>query len=131
MDMESKDDQKDDSFWSKNKMTGKPIYVAFASKKLEKDFEKLQKGRFEDKQLYKFIERAIADLKKDPICGTKIPRKLWPESYIKEHQITNLWKYDLPNAWRLIYTIFEDKVMILNVILEWFSHKDYERKFGY
>jgi len=112
-------------------MTGKPIYVAFGSKRLENDFEKLRKGRFEDKQLYKFIERAIDDLKKYPICGTKIPRKLWPKSYIKEHQITNLWKYDLPNAWRLIYTIFEDKVMILNVILEWFSHKDYERKFGY
>ena len=87
MDMESKDDQKDDSLRSKNTMTGKPIYVAFESKRLENDFEKLQKGRFEDKQLYKFIERAIADLKKDPICGTKIPRKLWPKSYIKEHQM--------------------------------------------
>jgi Txe/YoeB family toxin of Txe-Axe toxin-antitoxin module len=112
-------------------VTNKPIYVAFANKNLENDFEKLQKGKFEDKQLYKFIERAIIDLKKNPICGTKIPRKLWPISYIKEHKITNLWKYDLPNAWRLIYTIFEDKIMILNVILEWFSHKDYERKFRY
>ncbi|GAI89960.1 unnamed protein product [marine sediment metagenome] len=77
------------------------------------------------------VIRAIDDLKKNPTCGTKIPRKLWPKYYIKEYQITNLWKYDLPNAWRLIYTILEDKVMILNVILEWFSHKDYERKFRY
>ena len=112
-------------------MKDKPIYVAFANPKLENDFEKLQKSKFEDKQLYTFIERAIDDLKKNPTCGTKIPRKLWPKEYIKEYQITNLWKYDLPNAWRLIYTILEDKVMILNVILEWFSHKDYERKFRY
>lgn len=112
-------------------MKDKPIYVAFADSKLENDFEKLQKSKFEDKQLYTFIERAIDDLKKNPTCGTKIPRKLWPKEYIKEYQITNLWKYDLPNAWRLIYTILEDKVMILNVILEWFSHKDYERKFRY
>jgi Txe/YoeB family toxin of Txe-Axe toxin-antitoxin module len=112
-------------------MTDKPIYVAFANKKLESDFEKLQKGKFEDKQLYKFIERATNDLKKNPMCGTKIPKNLWPKNYVKEYQITNLWKYDLPNAWRLIYTILEDKVMILNVILEWFSHKEYERKFGY
>ena len=112
-------------------MKDKPIYVAFADSKLENVFEKLQKSKFEDKQLYSFIERAIDDLKKNPTCGTKIPRKLWPKDYIKEYQITNLWKYDLPNAWRLIYTILEDKVMILNVILEWFSHTDYERKFRY
>ena len=45
-------------------MNDKPIYVAFASPKLEKDFEKLKEGKFEDKQLYSFIERAIDDLKK-------------------------------------------------------------------
>ncbi len=61
----------------------------------------------------------------------KIPKKLWPAEYIKSYNITNLWKYNLPNAWRLIYTIKEDEVMILNVILEWFDHKGYEKRFGY
>lgn len=112
-------------------MKTKPIYVAFASSELENDFEKLKTNKFEDKQLYIFIQRAIDDLKNNPICGTKIPKKLWPKNYIKTYQITNLWKYDLPNAWRLIYTIVEDEVKILNVILEWFPHKKYERKFGY
>jgi hypothetical protein len=50
---------------------------------------------------------------------------------VKEYGITNLWKYDLPNAWRLIYTIKEDEVTILNVILEWFDHKEYGRRFKY
>ena len=36
-------------------MNGKPIFIAFANTKLEKDFEKLKKGKFEDKQLYDFI----------------------------------------------------------------------------
>ena len=112
-------------------MNDKPISVAFASLKIEKSFETLQKGRYEERQLHTFIQRAITDLKKDPACGTIIPRKLWPKPYIQKYQIANLWKYDLPNAWRLIYTIFEDKIMILNVILEWFSHKDYEKRFGY
>jgi hypothetical protein len=112
-------------------MKDKPICVAFASPKLEKDFEKLKKGKFEDKELYEFIERAIADLKKNPTCGVKISRKLWPKGYIKNYHISNLWKYDLPDGWRLIYTIFEDKLMIINLILEWFPHKEYEKKFGY
>lgn len=112
-------------------MNSKPIYVAFANPKLEKDFEKLKQGKFEDKQLYKFIDRAISDLKKNPMCGVKIPRKLWPRGYIKKYQIKNLWKYDLPDGWRLIYSIFENELMILNLILEWFPHNEYERKFGY
>ena len=37
-------------------MNSKPIYVAFANPKLEKDFEKLKQGKFEDKQSYEFIE---------------------------------------------------------------------------
>jgi hypothetical protein len=112
-------------------MNKKPVYVAFANKKIEHDFERLNEEKFEDKQLYIFIQRAIDDLKKDPMCGTKISKSLWPKSYINKYHITNLWKYDLPNSWRLIYTILEDNVIILNVILEWFSHKHYERKFGY
>ncbi len=109
----------------------KEILVAFISKKIKSQFELLKKGKFEDKELFNFIDRAIDDLKKDPTCGTKIPRKLWPKIYVQKYGITNLWKYDLPNAWRLIYTIETDEIKILNIILEWFNHKDYEKRFKY
>jgi Txe/YoeB family toxin of Txe-Axe toxin-antitoxin module len=112
-------------------MSEKPIHVAFCEKKIEKEFEELKSGKYEDGQLYDFIERAISDLKQNPQCGIKIPKKLWPREYVTKYGITNLWKYDLPNGWRLIYTIQTNDVMILNVILEWFSHKVYERRFGY
>ena len=109
----------------------KDIIVAFISEKLKSDFDSLKVGKFEDQKLYKFIDRAIEDLKKDPLCGTKIQKKLWPKEYTKKYDITNLWKYDLPNAWRVIYTIENDEIKIVNIILEWFDHKDYEKKFKY
>ncbi|MBU4283973.1 MAG: type II toxin-antitoxin system YoeB family toxin, partial [Nanoarchaeota archaeon] len=93
-------------------MNKKPIYVTFSNKKLESNFESLKKGKFQDKQLYNFIEKAIKDLKKDPASGIKIPKKLWPKIYIQKYKITNLWKYDLPNGWRLVYTIKTDEIMI-------------------
>jgi len=107
------------------------IFVAFINEKLKSNFKKLVKGKFEDKQLFKFINRAIDDLKKNPFCGIKIPKKLWPKEYIKKYQITNLMKYNLPNAWRLIYTIEADEIKIVNIILEWMDHKEYERRFKY
>lgn len=112
-------------------MNTKSIFVAFGEKRIENDFELLQKGKFEDKQLYAFISRAINDLKLNPSCGIKIPKRLWPNEYIRRYEITNLWKYNLPGAWRLIYTIQTNDVMILSIILEWFSHKEYERRFKY
>ena len=109
----------------------KPIYVTFGDKKTEQEFELLKEGKFQDKQLFRFIERAIEDLKLNPACGIKIPKKLWSRTYADKYNLTNLWKYNLPNAWRLIYTIKEDDIKILNVILEWFDHKDYEKRFKY
>lgn len=109
----------------------KEILVAFISKKVKSEFESLKEGKFEDEELYKFISRAMDDLKKDPACGTKVPRNLWPKLYIKKYSVTNLWKYDLPNAWRLVYTIETDEVRIVNIILEWFDHKGYEKRFNY
>ena len=109
----------------------KEINVAFISAKLKDEFDSLKKGKFEDKQLYGFLDRAIDELKKNPTCGIKIPKKLWPNEYSKNYEITNLWKYDLPNAWRLVYTIETDEVKIVSIILEWFNHKEYEKRFRY
>lgn len=109
----------------------KETFVAFISNKLKKEFNSLEEGKFEDKKLFSYINRAINDLKQNPLSGIKIPKNLWPEEYVKEYKITNLWKYDLPNAWRLIYTLETDEVKIVTFILEWFDHKEYERKFSY
>jgi len=109
----------------------KEILVAFVNKKLKSEFESLKGGKFEDKELFDFIDKAMDDLKKDSTCGIKISRKLWPKLYIQKYGVTNLWKYDLPNAWRLIYTIESDEVKIINIILEWFNHKDYKKRFKY
>lgn len=103
-------------------------FVAFADEKVKEAAQLLKK---EDPELYKFIERAIEDLKKDTFCGTSIPKKLIPKIYIKKYNIDNLWKYDLPGAWRLLYSVAGDKVKIVAIILEWLDHKEYERRFGY
>ena len=109
----------------------KEVKVAFIDKKTEEAFNSLESGKYEEKQLYNLIARAKDDLRKNPHLYTRIPNRLIPKAYIRKYGINNLWKYDLPNAWRLLYTITGTEVMILSVILEWMSHKDYEKRFGY
>ena len=106
----------------------KPSKVVFISDELEKDFYSLKEGDF----LKKAITRAIKDLKENAFCGIHVPKRLIPKEYIRKYKINNLWKYDLPNAWRLMYTVTPDnEVEIISAILEWFNYKEYEKRFNY
>ena len=53
------------------------------------------------------------------------------EEYSSKYKVKNLWKYDLPKGWRLIYSIANSEIVVVSLILEWFDHKEYERKFKY
>jgi len=72
------------------------------------------------------------NLEENAFCGIQIPKRLIPKEYLKRFgSLDNLWKYNLPDAWRLIYTVKNSRVAILSVILEWINHKTYERRFNY
>jgi len=102
--------------------------VVFADDDLENDFSKINDA---DK-LKEFIKRAIKDLEINAFCGIQIPKRLIPKEYILNYDVKNLWKYDLPDGWRLVYSIMpQGKVEIVSVILEWFDHKNYEKRFNY
>ena len=100
----------------------------FISDELEKNFNLLR----EDDFIKKSIIRAIHDLKENAFCGIQIPKRLIPKEYVVKYNAKNLWKYDLPKGWRLLYTVTaENEVELISAILEWFNHKDYERRFKY
>ncbi|MFT4326297.1 MAG: hypothetical protein ACMXYK_02240 [Candidatus Woesearchaeota archaeon] len=105
--------------------------IKFADEKVMKSLEKLKDSKTEDKKLLEWLERAFEDLEKDAFCGTQIPKKLFPKEYVQKYEIDNLWKYNLPNAWRLLYTVQKGEVCVLSIILEWMTHKEYENRFKY
>ena len=93
--------------------------------------EKLKDSTSDEKQLYEWLIRAFSDIEQNAFCGIQIPKKLIPKEYLQKFNVSNLWKYNLPNAWRLIYSIERDNVIVISIILEWMDHKNYERKFNY
>ncbi|MFA7133789.1 MAG: hypothetical protein WC122_02310 [archaeon] len=105
--------------------------VYFVNEQIKSFFDKLEKGTFEEKELYILINHAIDDLEENPRRYIQIPKERWPKECVKNYGVNNFWKYDLPNGWRLIYTLRHDKVEIMSIVIEWFTHKDYEKRFGY
>jgi len=105
--------------------------IKYAEEKVKLNFMELKNSKTEDKKLYKWINRAMDDLEENAFCGVQIQKRLIPKVYIEKYKIDNLWKYDLPKGWRLIYSVANGEIKILSIILEWMSHKDYERRFKY
>lgn len=102
--------------------------IKFANEKVKKALEDLEKDDF---KFYQFILRAFKDIQENAFCGVQIPKCLIPDEYIQKFNVRNVWKYNLPNAWRLVYSVEGQNLLVFSIILEWMDHKTYERKFHY
>jgi len=102
--------------------------VKFARDSLEKAFEKLD----ENSPLKKSIRKAIKNITQNVFAGENIPKNQIPKDYLQNYKINNLWWYPLADGWRLVYSVVTpSNVEILAVIMDYFDHKNYQRKFHY
>ena len=84
-----------------------------------------------NKPLKKYIDNAMDVLKLKPNAGNSIQRHRWPKKYVDEHDIANLFRYQLPDGYRLIYTIMSDYNKTTCLLIEVFNHTEYEKRFDY
>lgn len=109
-------------------MNMKPKKVVFVNEKLESSFEKLS----ENDPIKKSLKKAIRDIKENAFCGRQVKKKLIPEKLIRKYKINNLWIYNLPSAWRLLYSVTSsDEIELIAAVLDWMDHKDYEKLFNF
>lgn len=78
----------------------------------------------------------IARLKTDAFAGDQIPKSRIPAQLAARNglkgPVTNAWRFELPLAFRAIYTIQSSPgTGAVALILEILSHKEYDRLFGY
>ncbi len=81
--------------------------------------------------LLRSIKRATELLKKNPFSGNQIQKRLIPKKYILKYGVENLWRMELANRWRLIYTIKGGELEVINFIVDIYDHKKYDKAFGY
>jgi hypothetical protein len=51
------------------------VNSVFGDQKLKEAFQKLEDAKTEDKELHKWISRAIDDIEENAFCGLQIPKK--------------------------------------------------------
>ena len=72
-------------------------------------------------------------VKMNPHYGDPIAKKLIPKEYVDKYGVTNLFRVELPNYWRMLYTLTNDEseVNIIAFVLDIIDHDIYNKKFGY
>ena len=108
-----------------------PSTYRFADEKIKEAYYKLEHGDDQERELFKLIKQALVNIEENAFCGIQLPKRLIPKEYLKKYDVKNLWKYNLPDAWRLIYSVEGKNLLVFSIILEWMDHKSYERRFGY
>jgi len=82
--------------------------------------------------LFKQINAALNSIEKNAFCSILLPKRLVPDKW---KHYSDVWKYDLPKGWRLFYTVAPPdrpgKVIVLSIVLDWMTHKEYELLFKY
>ena len=102
----------------------KPEKVVFQDPELQRVYDELK----DDDPVKKGLKKAIQDLREDAFCGRNVKKNLIPKKY---SYLNNLWIYNLPSSWRLIYSLGHGELRIIAVVLDWMNHKDYERLFKF
>ena len=93
--------------------------------KLKRSNQKLEKSIFNS------ICEKLELIKEDPKIGESVKKKLIPKEYIDQYGITVLYKIRLANYWRMLYTIKNNELEIISIIIDIFDHDEYNENFGF
>ena len=67
----------------------------------------------------------------NPFYGENAKKDLIPKEYRQKYDADNLFIADLPDYWRMIYTLESDEIEIIAFILDIIDHEEYNKKFRF
>lgn len=81
----------------------------------------------------KAVNNKIALIKVNPHYGDSVAKRLIPSEYKAKYGVNNLFRVELPNYWRMLYTLTEgeSQIEVIAFVLDMIDHKEYDKKFGY
>jgi len=84
-----------------------------------------------ERSILNAIKRNFELIKSDPERGDKIKIRRFPAAYVDYYGITNLYKLELSNFWRMFYTVVwsdAERRFFIHII-DIIDHREYDRKF--
>lgn len=86
-----------------------------------------------EKSILNAVNKKVELIKSNVHYGNPLAKSLIPEEYKVKYGVKNLFRVELPNFWRMLYTLTdgETEIEIIAFVLDVLDHKEYDKKFGY
>jgi len=86
-----------------------------------------------ERMILNAINKKVELIKMNSHYGDPIAKDLIPQEYKEKYDVKNLFRVELPNYWRMLYTLTDDetKIEIIAFVLDLVDHSTYNKKFGY
>ena len=109
------------------------VILSNEAKEVYDYLNKLAKISKKEKSLLKAVNYKIDLIKNNFQYGDPIGKDLIPEEYQKRYGIKNLFRVELPDFWRMLYSVGDDSsnIEIVAFVLDIIDHPTYNKKFGY
>jgi len=108
------------------------VILSLEAKEIYQYLIKTKHGKVEQ-SILRALQQKVDFLKENMHYGNPIAKKLIPSEYRIKYKVTNLFRIELPNYWRLLYTITQGDTPyeIIAFVLEITNHQTYNLRFGY
>jgi len=109
------------------------VILSQEAKKVYLDLKVRSDRSKSEEALFKSITNKVELIKSNPHFGDPISKKMIPEKYRIEYDIKNLFRVELSNHWRMLYTLTngESVVEIIAFVVDIMDHPKYDKVFGY
>ena len=77
------------------------------------------------------INRLFDVIVNNPFYGENAKKDLIPKEYRQKYDADNLFIADLPDYWRMIYTLESDEIEIIAFVLDIINPDEYNKKFKF
>jgi len=116
-------------------MFGKEVRIILSeeAKEVYRHLNKSSENSKTDRSILNAIKDKAELIRENPHYGNPMNKKLIPKEYSQKYDAKTLFRIELPNYWRMLYTLDEgeNKIEIIAFVIEILDHKKYNKRFGY
>ncbi|OIO80308.1 hypothetical protein AUJ84_04010 [Candidatus Pacearchaeota archaeon CG1_02_32_132] len=109
------------------------VILSLEAKQVYDYLNRLSPSSKKERMIFKAVSYKIDLIKNNFQYGDPIAKNLIPAEYKNKYGINNLFRVELPDFWRMLYSVSEGKseIEIIAFVLDIINHKDYNTKWGY
>jgi plasmid maintenance system killer protein len=109
------------------------IIFSEEAQEIYNSLEEQSKSSKQERMILDSLNTKLELIQKNPFYGDSIRKSRIPRYYKLKYSAKNLFRVELPQFWRMLYTMVnqESDIEIIAFVLEVDDHKGYNKRFGY